>query len=321
MDLIYMNDNHEDVNVIHEYNLDLAFGTDENDFECTLDYEQHCCEEGYFLYFEKSEYGGRVDTIYTDSAAGEVKYSGPTWHGILESKVLEPDAGEAYLVLSGEANEILSTLIQRMNLQELFSASEEDSGITIKNYKMNRYIEGYTGIRKMLKAFGAKLCISFELGVVTLAAVPVTDYTKDEQFDSDMVPLKVKKNYRPVNHLICLGKGELSERTVIHLYADQNGNISHIQSVFGLDEVTRKLDYPSVESEEELLSKGMEELEKYQNKDEVKIDFISDEESYDIGDIVGAKDHITGLEVSTEITKKIVSVQNGVTKISYKVGE
>ena len=173
----------------------------------------------------------------------------------------------------------------------------------------------------MLKAFGAKLSISFKLGVVILAAVPVVDYTKDEQFDSDMVPLKVKKNYRPVNHLICLGKGELAERTVIHLYADKDGNISRTQSLFGLDEVTRKLDYPSVESEEELLSKGMEELEKYQNKDEVNIDFISDEESYDIGDIVGAKDHITGLEVSTEITKKIVTVQNGVTKISYKVGE
>lgn len=321
MDLIYMNESREDVNVLHEYNLDLAFGADENDFECILDYEQHCCQKGYFLYFENTEYGGRVDSIHTDSAAGEVKYSGDTWHGILESKVLEPDAGEDYLVLSGEANAVLNTLIQRMSLQGLFLASAEDSGITIKNYQMNRYVEGYTGIRKMLKAFGAKLSISFKLGVVTLAAVPVTDYTKDEQFDSDMVPLKVKKNYRPVNHLICLGKGELAERTVIHLYADKDGNISRTQSLFGLDEVTRKLDYPSVESEEELLSKGMEELEKYQNKDEVNIDFISDEESYDIGDIVGAKDHITGLEVSTEITKKIVTVQNGVTKISYKVGE
>ena len=321
MDLIYMNDRREDVNVLHEYDLDLAFGADENDFECTMDYEQHCCQEGYFLYFENTEYGGRVDSIYTDSVTSEVKYCGATWHGILESKVLEPDTGEDYLVLSGEANSVLNTLIQRMSLQGLFSASTEDSGVTIKSYQMNRYIAGYTGIRKMLKASGAKLSISFKLGVVTLAAVPFVDYSKDEQFDSDTVSLKVKKNYRPVNHLICLGKGELSGRTVIHLYADKDGNISRTQSLFGLDEVTRKLDYPSVESEGELLSKGMEELEKYQNKDEVKIDFVSDEESYDIGDIVGAKDHITGLEVSTEITKKIVTVQNGVTKISYKVGE
>ena len=147
MDLIYMNESREDVNVLHEYNLDLAFGADENDFECTLDYEQHCCQEGYFLYFENTEYGGRVDSIYTDSALGEVKYSGATWHGILESKVLEPDAGEDYLVLSGEANTVLNTLIQRMSLQGLFLASAEDSGITVKNYQMNRYVEGYTGIR------------------------------------------------------------------------------------------------------------------------------------------------------------------------------
>lgn len=321
MDLIYMNDSREDVNVLHEYNFDLAFGADENDFECTLDYEQHCCQEGYYLYFENTEYGGRVDSINADSAAGEVTYSGATWHGILESKVLEPDAGEDYLVLSGEANSVLSALIERMHLQELFSASVEDSGITIKNYQMNRYIAGYTGIRKMLKAFGAKLKLSFKTGMVTLAAVPFVDYTKDEQFDSDMAPLKVKKNYRPVNHLICLGKGELSERTIIHLYADKEGNIIRTQSLFGLDEVTKVFDYPSVESEEDLLLKGQEQLEKYQSKDEIKIDFTSDEESYDIGDIVGATDRITGLEVSTEITKKIVTVQNGVTKISYKVGE
>ena len=55
MDLIYMNESREDVNVLHEYNLDLAFGADENDFECTLDCEQHCCQEGYFLYFENTE--------------------------------------------------------------------------------------------------------------------------------------------------------------------------------------------------------------------------------------------------------------------------
>lgn len=320
MDLIYMNTNREDVNVLHEYDFDLAFGKDENNFECKIDAEQQCCQEGFFLYFEGTEYGGRVDKIYSDTENGEVTYSGDTWHGILESKILEPDAGQDYLVLSGEANSTLATLIQRMNLQELFAASAENSGIMVK-YQMNRYIGGYTGIRKMLKASGAKLKISFKEGIVTLAAVPLVDYTKDEQFNSDSVPLQIKRNYKPVNHLICLGKGELKDRTVIHLYADKAGNISRTQSLFGLLERTAIFDYPSVESEEELIAKGTEHMEEYQNTNEVKVNFSSDEESFDIGDVVGAADVVTGLEVATDITKKIVTVQNGVTKISYKVGE
>ena len=321
MDLIYMDTDRKDVNVLHEYEMDLAFGKDENDFECKVDAVQHCCQDGFILYFEHTEYGGLISKICTDTEKGEVTYCGDTWHGILESKILEPDVGQDYLILSGEGNEILAALIQRMNLQELFTASTDNSGIVIKNYQMNRYITGYTGIQKMLKSFGAKLKLRFEGGMVILEAVPLTDYTKDEEFDSDNVPLKITKNYKPVNHLVCLGKGELKERTVIHLFSDKDGNISRTQSLFGIQERTATFDYPSVESEEELIIKGIEHLEEYQNTNEIKINFISDEESYDIGDIVGGTDEVTGLEVATDITKKIVTVRNGVTKISYKVGE
>ena len=321
MDLIYMNANREDVDVLHEYELDLAFGKDENNFECKVDSNQHCCQEGFFLYFEGTEYGGRIEKIASDTENGEVTYSGDTWHGMLDSKILEPDAGEDYLVLSGEANMVLTTLITRMDLQDLFTVSAEDSGITIKSYQMNRYIGGYSGIQKMLKTSGAKLKLAFRMGMVELAAEPLTDYTQDSQFDSDSVPLKIKRNYKPVNHLICLGKGELKDRTVIHLYADKEGNISRTQSLFGIEEKMKTFDYPSVESEEELIAKGTERLKEYQNTDEVKMGFSPDEDVYDIGDIVGAADVVTGLEVATDITKKIVTVKNGETKISYKVGE
>jgi hypothetical protein len=65
--------------------------------------------------------------------------------------VFVPDANEDYLVVSGEANTVLSTLIERMGLQFMFNVSSESSGIDI-SYKMNRYVKGYTGILKMLKA-------------------------------------------------------------------------------------------------------------------------------------------------------------------------
>jgi hypothetical protein len=36
-------------------------------------------------------------------------------------------------------------------------------------------------------------------------------------------------NNSGVNHLICLGSGELQNRIVVHLYVDADGNISQTQ--------------------------------------------------------------------------------------------
>ena len=316
-----MNSSKEDVGVIQDYVLDLAFGSDENDFECTVDIANHCCEAGFFLYFEGSEYGGIIDSITVDTDANEVKYSGRTWHGILDSKVLEPDAGQDYLVCTGEANAVIGTLLSRMGLTALFEASEEASEITISNYKMNRYISGYAGIRKMLKAFGAKLQISFHQGMAVLSACPLVNYAEDEQFDTDQIDFEIKKVSNPINHVICLGAGDLSARTVIHLYADSTGTISHTQTITGIDEVTATYDYPNAESDEELEKGGTEMIQDSWNQDEIQFSFNSNDEVYDIGDVVGALERITNISVNAEITKKIVTINNNQTTISYKVGE
>lgn len=321
MDLIYMNESREDVGVMKDYTLDLAFGSGENDFECVIPLGNHCCEDGFFLYIEGTEYGGIIDSIRIDTEYSLLTYMGRTWHGILESKIIEPDAGEGYLVMDGEANEQLAFLIDRMGLGALFHVSEEDSGIVVSNYKMNRYIEGYSGIRKMLKAFGAKLHISFEKGMVELSAVPLVDYSEDEQFDEDQIEFVITKHHKPINHVICLGQGELAEREVIHVYADEAGNISDVQVFTGLDEVTAKYNFSSVESSEELRQGGIDIIKESWASDEVSIDFDSDASVYDIGDIVGAKELTTGIEVAANITKKIVKIQSENITISYKVGE
>ena len=316
-----MNAVKKDIGVMQGYALDLAFGKSENDFECKIARDAHCCEEGYFLYYENSEYGGMIDDIGVDTDAEEVTYYGRTWHGILNSKILEPDTGEDYLILTGEANAILGVLIERMGLESLFTASKEDSKIMISKYKMNRYISGYDGIRKMLKEFAGKLNCVFRDGFVELSASFVVDYSKDEQFDTDQIGFKIKKKGNPLNHVVCLGKGDLAEREVLHVYADANGNICEEQSITGINEVAAVYDYPSAESSEELKRGGIDKIITSWNSDEVNFDFVSDKEKYDIGDIVGAIEDVTGVEVSREITKKIVTIQNNVTTISYEVGD
>lgn len=321
MDLIYTNKDREDVGVLLDYDFDLAFGSDENDFELTINANQHCCEAGCLIYMEGTEYGGIIDKMKITTKNQEMKYSGRTWHGILASKVIEPDAGEAYLIVSGEANEVIGTLLDRIGLADMFTVSTEDSGLTISNYKMNRYVDAYTGIVKMLATVSGKMKFTFTGGQVFISALSAVDYSQDEQFDNDQVEMQVEKSYNPVNHLICLGSGELTERQVVHLYTDADGNISTTQTFTGIDEVVDVYDYANAESLEDLIQGGMDKLKELASADTVKMDFDAESTVYDIGDIVGAKEIITGVAVKEKITKKIVTINKGQINIEYKVGE
>ncbi len=321
MDLIYMDDKKRDIGVMKNFTLDLAFGEDENNFELSTVMENNVCESGFYIYAEGTDYGGIIDQIKVNTSSNSLKYIGRTWHGILGSKILQPDDGQDYLILSGDANQVLAELIQRMNLGDLFVAPDAPSGLTVRNYKMNRYIDGYKGIVKMLQSVNGKLNITFRQGYATLTAKPLVDYSKNEEFDSSQISFEIKKNFKPTNHVICLGAGDLAERTVIHLYADKDGNISHTKSFFGMDEVCEVYDCSNAESNEELENGGREVIEKSWNSDSVKINFTNSSSVYDIGDIVGAKENVTGISIVQKIIKKIVTLKNERATISYKVGE
>lgn len=321
MDLIYMNDSMEDVGVLHGYEFDLAFGKDENSFECSIQAAHHCCKTGWYLYIEGTEYGGIIDAITSDTGTGEVIYSGRTWHGILNSKVLEPDAGENYLVVSGsETHAAIMALVERMELDALFTVPEAQSGVEISSYQMPRYIAGYDGITKMLGSVECRLQLAFDGGKVVLSAVPKVDYT-GEEFDSDKASFSVKQAQGLVNHLICLGGGELAERLVVHLYADSNGSFGTSPFMFGLDEYTAVFDYPNVESEQELITAGIERFRELRAVDAIRIDLDADGDEYHVGDRIGAVDNVTGITATAEIAKKIVTIKDGRTTISYEVGD
>lgn len=318
MDLIYTNSQKQDIGVLLNYEFDLAYGTDENDFELKVGINDHCCEAGCFLYIEGTEYGGIIDAVASDTANEEVTYTGRTWHGILNSKVLCPDSGQDYLTVSGEANTVLGTLISRMGLSALFDVSSETSTLTLSSYKMERYVTGYDGIRNMLQSVNGKLLMSYNGGKVILSAVPIVDYT-DNGFDSDILSFTLKMTARKVNHLICLGKGNLKNRLVVHLYADASGNISQTQSQTRLDEYTAVYEYSSVEDEDELIEAGAKRLSELRKQDELSISLDETDDVFDIGDIVGATDNVTGISIAVPIAKKIVNIQRGIVSISYDI--
>lgn len=265
MDLIYADENRIDQGVMDAYELDMAYGSDENNFTCTIDRGSHCCTEGFFLYVEGEEYGGIVDKVKVNTEKDEITYSGRTWHGILEKKIICPEDGQDYAVFDGEANKVLQTIIDRIDLGDLFEASTEDTGIQIQAFQMDRYIDAYTGICKMLKDADAKLNIIWKNKKVVLSAQLRQDYSQDEEFNTAQVDFTIEKNYRPVNHIICLGQGDLKNRAVIHLFCDENGGIQPYATkdiplqdsdyilgtsrkvMDGEDEVVEILDYPNAE--------------------------------------------------------------------------
>lgn len=321
MDLIYMNDAMEDVGVLHGYALDLEFGDDMNSFECTVNVSDHCCKTGWYLYMEGTEYGGIIDKITSDTGAGEVTYSGRTWHGILESKILEPDAGQDYLTtVAGNAYTRITSLLSRMGLTGLFAVSSESSGVTLKSWKCPRYIGGYDAVKRLLSTAGCKLQMQFTGGKVVLSAVPKVDYTETE-IDSDLFDFRVTHTGQAVNHLICLGSGELADRMVVHLYADADGNISQTKTFSGMAEYTAVYDYPAAESEDELISGGEERLKELRGNDSIQIDLPTDATRYDVGDTLTAIDHVTGVTATAEVKRKIVTMKFGHTFITYKVGD
>lgn len=318
MDLIYTDENHIDQGVLTAYAFDLSFGADENDFEMTLGANEPALSDGSFAYIEGTEYGGTVDGIKASTNSDTVTYKGRTWHGLLNSKVIEPDAGESYLIVSGDANELLAMLVDRLGLAGLCVAAEELSGINIRNYKFHRYCKGYDGIRDMLGDNGAKLKIAWKNRAVQLSAVPVVDYT-DSPADSDTASLNVEKYSKKVNHLICLGRGDLAEREVIHLYVDQFGNIGDEQYYFGLDEF---MDTYDNSNSEDLRQDGISHFKSLRNND--KSEFSPKNSNgipYDIGDIVGASEIRTGITVAAVVTQKIIKIKNGVVSTEYKTGE
>lgn len=320
MDLIYTNAAGEDVGVILKYTLDLAYGMEENDFQLETGIGE--LEANAFVYIEGTEFGGIIDGLEVDTEQQVVNYVGRSFHGILNSYIIQPPTGEAYMNVSGEANEVLATVIAALGVGDLFEVSTEDSGITIPNTSIDRYIKGYDGINKVLKANGAKLGMAFLDGKIHLEAKPVVNYAEDEQYSSDHYKFKIQKYNNKVNHLICLGSGELTERQVVHLYVQEDGSISTENQFFtGVDEIAEVYDYSAVESLEELEKGGREQLQELYNSDTAEMQLTDDETVLDINDIVGATEEITRTTITNRVVKKIIKIKDNAITIEYKVGD
>lgn len=324
--LILADQNLRDIKPVMDAGIDFAVGTDENDYEIKI--RRDCWDEQYtygnIFYIKNTEFGGIIGRKKINTAEDTISLYGRTWRGKLDKKIIRPPAGQDYRKVSGELNTVLNTLVTEQ-FNDYFVVSQNDTGVSVTNYQFDRHCTLLAGITKMLKSVGHKLHIEYiqqergQPGYVELSAVPIVDYSEQIELSQDSrLNFVFDETKNGVNHLICLGKGELQDRQVIDLYVSQNGSIGTAQYYTGIQEVAETYEDTSSESDE-LEEKGREKLQELMNSTSFSMDVESLDMEVEIGDIIGGRDYVTGMYAAKPIAKKIYKVEGGKTSLEYEI--
>lgn len=318
MDLILADGKGQEERVITE-DIDLNIG-DSNDFEIRIPYSawKGDLEFGKRIYIPGTEYGGIIEKVVSATNTDEIRIGGYTWRGYLDKRIIVPPAGEDYYIATGDLNYILANLIDIPG----FTVSNKSSGRTVISYQFNRYVSVLAGLNAMLSSCGYRLDIKYiqtqTSGYVILQALPVAKYN-DELSQDGSLYFESEDNRMGVNHLICLGSGELAQRMVRHLYTDKNGNIYQTQKIFGVDEIVDIFDYSSAQTEADLIKYGKERLQEVMSKKTFNASLKNNNFDLEVGDIITGRDYITGNVVSKPIIGKTLKVEGGRMSVEYKI--
>lgn len=324
--LILADQNLRDVKPVMDAGIDFAVGSDENDYEIKIrrDRWDECYAYGNIFYIKNTEFGGIIGRKKANTAEDTISLYGRTWRGMLDKKIIRPPSGQDYRKVSGELNTVLNTLVTEQ-FGDYFVVSQNDTGVSVTNYQFDRYCTLSAGIVKMLKSVGYKLYIEYiqqergQPGYVELSAVPIVDYSEQIELSQDSkLNFVFNETKNGVNHLVCLGKGELKERQVIDLYVQADGSIDTTQYYTGIQEVAESYENTSSDSEE-LEEKGRERLQQIMNSTAFSMDVETLNMDVEIGDIIGGRDYATGMYAAKPIAKKIYKVSDGKSSLEYEI--
>lgn len=263
------------------------------------------------LYVPGTEFGGLIEYKQTKNTDSLIKTKGWTWRGLLTQGIICPESGQNYYTASGDAHAIIRNLLSGF-LGDFFTVPEATSGIVIPSYQFARYCTLLDGITAMLDTVGAKLRIVAQKPSsgtpvqVVVTAVPV-ETIGDKYTQDSPVSLTHTVDGMGANHLICLGQGELAERTRIDLYIDNKGIVSNTPYYTGRDERTAVYDYSSAETAESLTYYGKKRLLEVASKQSLSLDDA--DVNGDIGDIVYG--YMDGMETTSPIIQRILKYSGG----------
>ncbi|MGG7079971.1 hypothetical protein ACJ41I_01550 [Bifidobacterium catenulatum] len=307
---------------VSQVTLDWACGTDENDFELTIDdVLAPNISQGWYFWLDGSDVGGRIVDRRVSVAGGmsTTTWIGQSWTGMLAAKILQPDANQDYLTVSGKLPDILKNILKRIGLDTVFTVDSSDASI-LSNWMFQnpRYVDAYTGLRTLLASCGRRLDFKASGNKILLGVVPVQ--TVANTIDSDLVDFKAETNRRAVNHLIGLGSQELKNRLVVNYFADATGVVSQTQTLVGADEVCATYDYSNADLST-LQSETKKHLQELQTGGSVEVT-LSDEvgDGLRVDDKIVAADQSSGVNVTAVVTKRIVKIDSGILTSTFEVG-
>lgn len=325
LEFISSNPNGEEIGACSEdIDMDMEIG-DQNDFELTLRISEWTKEKYWYgnrIFIPGTEYGGIIEDIEVNTRNEEIVLRGKTWRGLLSQKVVEPPDGEEHLTVSGDLNSVIRNMVGE-RFGALICVSNKLSGVSLNNWKVDRYVTLYDAIMKPLEAHGYRLQITYiqpadlEYGYVELSAVLVNDFSSDLEYSRDAeLAFKIRDCRSGINHLVCAGKGQNEERIVLHLYAQEDGNIGKTQYYKGLNERTAVYDFSSADAEK-LEEDGTKRLRELQNYKSIEV-FVCDTD-LELGDVVGGYEQITETRLQKPVTGKILNIKDGQATIEYEI--
>ncbi len=325
MDLILADSTGHDIKALVFSKCDFEVGG-ENDFEIDISLEdwQPEIDFGCLVYEKDSECGGVISSIETDTAENVISIKGYTWRGHLSKRIIIPPTGYDYKTISGDLNECISQIIDSM-FGGLIIASREEVGVQIENFQFDRYTSVLDGLTKMLNSVSYQLKITYvqgeagAAGYVLVSAVPIEDYSSDIELSQDSrINFTIEINKGSVNHLICLGSGELKDREVLNLYLDNNGNIGDMQFYQGINEITEVYENSNTE---DLRTDGINKFKELLSGTSLSMNVEMLNLDINIGDIIGGRDYITGITVKKALKSKIITFEDGVKSVQYNLEE
>jgi len=278
-----------------------------------------------YVYVPDTEYGGPVEYVKHDTASKQVTVGGATWRGMLMRKYIVPASGASYVTISStEANAAIDSLVGT-KLGSVIDVSTDASGITITS-KSFRYTNMLFGIEDMLADEGAALEIAFSQATkkAILSARTIVDYSTTIDLSQDYGINLISQDGRVdgYNHVIALGAGELLDRDIIHVYRNADGTYTTSAPAWADTAADKQIvyDYSNPESTDDLQDKATKKLGAYAVTQSMTIDPSDAGLDMLLGDVVGARDRITGLTATATVIEKILTMDDTGTRIDTIVG-
>ena len=235
MELTYTNHNRVEQGIIQDFSLDLAFGSDENNFEIKT--AENVMTQGCFWYVPDTEYGGIIDEIEATTNDATIIYRGRSFQGILDGYnmidiksfnglVVDGDK----IIINGKPSDILRGIIDQLDLP--FDANIENEDVVSATLERNQGV--YSFLRNAFEPNSYK--IKFDTFTITITGA--IDYASDDYYDTTQYTVQVKSSNQRPNHLIGINKRDGENTIIKHLYFDENGVVQpyyELDSMHGLE--------------------------------------------------------------------------------------